>query len=83
MIKYAARGATAAGWLILASSAMGQPLAGSSVSVEWLAANSPLVVQGTIDEIENHGSDGGFNSYKTVTVRVLETLKGQHSPTEK
>jgi len=71
---------SAASWLILAAVALGQPLSGSGFCVEWMAASSPLVVRGVIDEIESHGSDGGYNSYKTVTVRVLETLKGQHSP---
>lgn len=75
-----------AGFLVAATACLGtaddlhaQPIAGRSVSVEWMAANSPLIVRGVIDEISVHDPDDHFHQYQTVSVRVLETVKGPPS----
>jgi hypothetical protein len=71
------------GWLDLAGA---QPVSGSASSVEWEAAHSPLIVRAVIEDVTPHtlpdglaGGGGSFRRYQTVTVRVLETLKGKHS----
>jgi hypothetical protein len=71
------------GFLVAAMACLGaaddlyaQPVTTSSSSVEWMAANSPLIVRGVIDEISVHDPNDGFHRYQTVSVRVLETVKG-------
>jgi hypothetical protein len=53
-----------------------QPVTTRSSSVEWMAAYSSLIVRGVIDEISVHDPNDGFNRYQTVSIRVLETIKG-------
>jgi hypothetical protein len=72
--------AFAAAQAILTETAVGQPIAGNSASVEWLAAQSPLIVRAVIEDIAEHDPNDAFNCYQTISVRVLETVKGQHSP---
>jgi hypothetical protein len=68
-----------------AGAAWAQPVATSIASVEWAAVNSPLIVRGVIDDVSVHAlKDGlhpyqGVHRYQTVSVRVLETLKGEPS----
>ncbi len=71
------------GFLVVATACLGpadglhaQPVSTSSSSVEWLAANSPLIVRGVIDEISVHDPKDPYHRYQTVSVRVLETVKG-------
>ena len=59
-----------------ADDAQAQPVSATSSSVEWMAANSPLIVRGVIDEVSVHDPNDGFRRYQTVSVRVLETIKG-------
>jgi hypothetical protein len=62
-----------------------QPVSTSASSVEWVAANSCLIVRGVIEDVSVHSlkdgldGDAGIHRYQTVSVRVLETLKGKHS----
>jgi hypothetical protein len=62
--------------------ASAQPLAGSAASVEWEAANCCYIVRAVIDDVAVHelpdGLHGhaGIHRYETVSVRVLETLRG-------
>jgi hypothetical protein len=62
--------------VVLAVDLCAQPVSTSSSSVEWMAANSPLIVRGVIDEVSVHDPKDGFNRYQTVSIRVLETVKG-------
>ena len=71
------------GFLVAATACLGvaddlcaQPVSTSSSSVEWMAAYSPLIVRGVIDEVSVHDPNDGFNRYQTVSVHVLETVKG-------
>lgn len=66
-------------FLACGGAAYGQPISTSSSSVEWTAANSTLIVRAVIDDIAVHDPGDSFNRYQTVSVRVLETVKGQHS----
>jgi len=66
-------------FLACVGAACAQPVSTSSSSVEWLGANSPLIVRAVIDDIAVHDPDDSFNRYQTVSVRVLETVKGTHA----
>ncbi len=57
--------------------AAAQPVFTSEKCVELLAAESPLVVRGVIEEIEPHDPDSTYG-LKTITFRVRETLRGPH-----
>jgi hypothetical protein len=65
--------------------AWAQPVSGTASSVEWAAANSDLIVRALIDDVSVHAlkdglhGDAGRHRYQMVTVRVLETLQGEHS----
>lgn len=65
--------------------ACAQPLSPNDVSVELMVARSSQVVRAVIEDVAVHDlKDGlhryaGIHRYQTVFVRVLETLKGQHS----
>ena len=59
--------------------AFAQPVSTSSSSVEWMAANSTLIVRAVIDDISVHDPTDSFHRYQTVSVRVLETVKGKQS----
>jgi hypothetical protein len=71
--------------LALVAAAQAQPVSTSISSVEWAAVHSPLIVRGVIDDVSVHAlKDGlhpnqGVHRYQTVSVRVLETLRGEHS----
>lgn len=62
-----------------------QPVSSTACSVEWAAADSHLIVRALIDDVSVHALKGGLHPddgrhrYQTVSVRVLETLKGEHS----
>lgn len=64
--------------------AAAQPVSGRGSSVEWMAADACLIVRGVIEDISEHAlKDGlhgnaGINRYQTLSLRVLETLKGEH-----
>lgn len=68
---------------LFSDAAFAQPIAGHGSSVEWLAASSDRLVRGVIQAVKVNQLKGGFhhydgvNRYQTVTVRVLETLKGE------
>lgn len=74
-----------AGLLALAGAdvSRAQPVSSSSSSVEWKAAHSKRVVRAVIDDVSAHAlpdglhREAGIRRYHTVTVKVLETLKGQ------
>lgn len=61
----------------------GQPVSSSSASVEWIAAHSDTVVRAVVEDVSAHKYanglhlDTGINRFHTVSVRVLETLKGE------
>jgi hypothetical protein len=71
--------------LACVGAARAQPVSTSVASIEWAADNSCLIVRAVIDDVSVHAlKDGlypnqGIHRYQTVSVRVLETLKGQHS----
>ena len=66
--------------ICMAPPACGQPLFGRLASVEWMAADSSLIVRGTIEALSTEKErDRGL--WHTVTFRVAETLKGEHRPT--
>jgi hypothetical protein len=62
--------------------ACAQPVSSSTSSVQWAAANSQLIVRAVIEDVSVHKFknglhlDTGINRFQTVSVRVLETLKG-------
>jgi hypothetical protein len=63
--------------------AWAQPISGTASSVEWAAVHSHLIVRALIDDVSVHAlKDGlhpndGRHRYQTVSVRVLETIKGE------
>ena len=59
--------------------AWGQPLGEHLDSIEWMVADSSLIVRGTIIGLETETKDSSL--WRTVTFRVDETLKGEHRPT--
>ena len=83
LIQIASFMAVALGWLW---SAAAQPVSSTASSVEWVAANSSLIVRAVIESVSVHalpdglaGGGGSYRRYQTVSLRVLETLKGRHS----
>lgn len=75
VIRLAACLAVAA-WFV--APARGQPLVTDLDSVEWMAADSALVVRGTVVGLETEKAPEFL--WHTVTFRVDETLKGEHRP---
>ena len=69
-------GVAAMACLTAADDLSAQPVATSSSSVEWMAENSPLIVRGVIEVVAAFDPNNAFHRYQTVTVRVLETIKG-------
>ena len=71
----------------LAGVCQAQPLSSADSSVEWKAAHSKQIVRAVISEVTPHKlPDGlhryaGIRRYHTVTIRVLETLKGEPAET--
>src|SRR4051794_118275 len=63
----------------VSAAAGAQPVVANSSSVEWIAARSPLIVRGVIEEISPHHPGDPFHRYQTVSVRVLETVRGPRS----
>ena len=73
---------TAAGLLLLlalAWSAVGQPVKSFVQTLEALAADSEIVVRGTIVSVENSNKPPTLDRWNTVTFSVEESLKG-HPP---
>jgi hypothetical protein len=73
-------------FLVSLGTAAAQPVSSNASSVEWVAANASLIVRGIIEDISMHalpdglaGGGGKYHHYQTLSVRVLETLKGEHS----
>ena len=72
-----------AAFLLGIGSTRAQPVSTDSSSVEWMAANSQLIVQAVIEDVSVHTFKNGLhrdthiNHFQTVSVRVIETLKGQ------
>jgi hypothetical protein len=66
----------------LAATAKGQPIVEDIDSVEWMAADSSLIVRGTVIAEQVNEEPQGF-VWHTVAFRVDETLKGEHRPTVK
>ncbi len=56
--------------------ASGQPIGSHFDSVEWMAADSTLVVQGTIVAVKTEREEE-YGEWQTVAFRVEETLKGE------
>jgi hypothetical protein len=66
--------------LACSAPAAAQPVSTSSSSPEWWAANSPLIVRAVIgNAIAHEHDDSGITRYQTVSIRVLETIKGKHA----
>ncbi len=63
----------------LGAPARGQPVTTSLDSVEWMSADSPLIVRGTVVALETVKVPDGY-FWHTVALRVDETLKGEHRP---
>jgi hypothetical protein len=68
----------AAAWT--ATPVLGQPIVESVDSIEWMAADSAVVVRGTIVAHKVEEDPPGM-VWHTVTFHVDETLKGPHRPT--
>ena len=68
--------------LSTAATATGQPIVEDIDSVEWMAADSSLIVRGTVIAEQINEEPAGY-VWHTVAFRVEETLKGQHRPTLK
>jgi len=72
-----------AAFLLEVGATRAQPVFGTSASAEWMAANSRLVVRAVVEDVSVHAMKNGLhrdthiNHFQTVSVRVLETLKGQ------
>jgi hypothetical protein len=65
---------------LIAVPARGQPVLESVDSIEWMAADSSVVVCGTIVAHKSEEDPQGL-VWHTVTLRVDETLKGRHRTT--
>jgi hypothetical protein len=63
-----------------AVTARGQPIVEDIDSVEWMAADSSLIVRGTVIAEQIKEEPEGYVWHK-VAFRVDETLKGEHRPT--
>ena len=66
--------------IAMASPARGQPIVEDLDSLEWMAADSSVVVRGTIIVHKSEEESPGL-VWHTITLRVDETLKGPHRPT--
>lgn len=66
-------------WLWLAPTAGAQPTFTRAETLEWMAAESPLVVRGLVVDFARETDPAGA-VWDTVVVRVLETLKGPRRP---
>jgi len=60
--------------------AQGQPVFEDKASLEWLAADSDVVVRATIVDVARESSEA-HEVWDTVALKVHETLKGTHRPT--
>jgi hypothetical protein len=65
--------------MCMAAPAYGQPLFGRLDSIEWMAADSSLIVRGTIETLSTEKDPDG-SLWHTVRFRVQETLKGDRQP---
>lgn len=66
----------------MCSSVRGQPTFTAVESLEWMSADSNVVVRATITQSTRRPAEADY-VWETVTVKVLETLKGTHRPTLK
>ena len=66
---------------LLTSVAVAQPLFTTVETLEWMAADSPVIVRGVVLNFERKVDETGNNLFRdTVVIKVRETLKGQHKP---
>jgi hypothetical protein len=66
--------------LVWTAAATGQPVLQDVDSLEWMVADSSLIVSGTVIGEQINEEPEGY-VWHTVAFRVDETLKGQHRPT--
>ena len=65
--------------LVLASEVRGQPLFYTVETLDWMAADSQVVVRAVVVDLVQE-VDGSKRKWITVVIKVRETLKGQHKP---
>lgn len=66
-------------WFSLTSVASAQPLGISVETIEWMAADSPVIVRGVIvDLVHTDEPDREQRDRDELTIKVQETLKGTH-----
>jgi len=61
---------------MLTASAEGQPQFNRIDSLEWMAADSKAIVRAVVVDVTREPADHDWEFWDTVTVKVLETLKG-------
>jgi len=61
---------------MLTASAEGQPQFNRIDSLEWMAADSKAIVRAVVVDVTREPADHDWEFWDTVTVEVLETLKG-------
>jgi hypothetical protein len=64
---------------VLAPPAAGQPINITVETLDWMAADSPIIVRGVVLDVV-HEVDDEQTGWDTVVVKVRETLKGRHRP---
>lgn len=65
--------------MVLCSVVWGQPQFSDVDSLEWMAADSKVIVRGAIVDCKREARKGNY-VWEAVTVESLETLKGTHEP---
>jgi hypothetical protein len=65
--------------LVLASEGRAQPLFRTAETLDWMAADSQVVVRAVVSDFAQE-TDGSKQKWNTVVLKVRETLKGQHRP---
>jgi hypothetical protein len=65
--------------LFLASDLRAQPLFYTVETLDWMAADSQVVVRAVVVDFADE-MDGDKQKWNTVVIRVRETLKGKHKP---
>ena len=67
--------------LVMNSSALAQPTFSTVESIDWMVTDSQFIVRGTIDSVEYEAvHDSEREVWATVSLKVVDTFKGQHSP---
>src|SRR5689334_20538464 len=65
--------------LVLASEVRAQPLFYTVETLDWMAADSSVVVWAVVADFAQE-VDGSKQKWNTVVLKVRETLKGRHKP---